>query len=50
MRKRFKNFEELVKENKKIIIEDQKALSQIEEKMDKKHDLNYQKEEMNQSV
>lgn len=38
MRKRFKNFDELVKENKKNIIEDQKAITEIEEKIDNKYD------------
>ncbi|PYZ92371.1 FbpB family small basic protein [Salipaludibacillus keqinensis] len=39
MRKRFhKSFEELVKENKQAIIEDQKALRQIEKKIDQKYD------------
>ncbi|SER84873.1 FbpB family small basic protein [Salipaludibacillus aurantiacus] len=38
MRKRFhKSFEELVKENKQEIMQDQKAIIQIEKKIDEKY-------------
>ncbi|WP_280770202.1 FbpB family small basic protein [Salipaludibacillus daqingensis] len=41
MRKRFhKSFEELVKENKQAIMQDQKAIIQIEKKIDQKHENN----------
>ncbi|MCR6109907.1 FbpB family small basic protein [Bacillus sp. A301a_S52] len=39
MRKRFhKSFEELVKENKQEIMEDQKAILQIEKKIDDRYE------------
>ncbi|WP_078577595.1 FbpB family small basic protein [Salipaludibacillus agaradhaerens] len=39
MRKRFhKSFEELVKENKQEIMEDQKAILQIEKKIDERYE------------